>query len=145
MGGGGFTMEPANPALDDFVLSLAGRREPRMLFLPTASGDPGLQIAAFEQRFGDRACRAEPLSLFRLHGTTRPVADVVLAADIVYVGGGSIANLLGIWRAHGLAAVLWAAGRRGAGRAGLSAGGMGWFAGGVRKAAGAPEPIDGLA
>ena len=40
MGGGGFTMEPDNPALDDFILSLTGKREPRVLFLPTASGDP---------------------------------------------------------------------------------------------------------
>ncbi len=40
MGGGGFTMEPENPALDDFALSLAGDvPEPRICLLPTASGD----------------------------------------------------------------------------------------------------------
>jgi peptidase E len=36
MGGGGFTMEPSNPALDRFILSLAGRPIPRICFLPTA-------------------------------------------------------------------------------------------------------------
>ena len=45
MGGGGFTMEPANPALDDFILTLAATREPKILFLPTASGDPNAQIS----------------------------------------------------------------------------------------------------
>ena len=44
MGGGGFTMEPSNPLLDDYVLSLARRPLPRILFLPTASGDPTAQI-----------------------------------------------------------------------------------------------------
>ncbi len=72
MGGGGFTMEPDNPVLDDFVLGLAAAREPRILFLPTASGDPAAQIAAFHDRFADRACTAAHLSLFRLHGMRRP-------------------------------------------------------------------------
>ena len=63
MGGGGFTMEPANPALDDFVLTLAPAREPKILFLPTASGDPNAQISAFRATFGDRACRPIHLSL----------------------------------------------------------------------------------
>jgi dipeptidase E len=51
MGGGGFTMEPNNPLLDDFVLSLADAGEPRILFLPTASGDTNAQINAFRARF----------------------------------------------------------------------------------------------
>jgi dipeptidase E len=144
MGGGGFTMEPDNPALDDFILSLTGKREPRVLFLPTASGDPNLQIGAFRQRFGDRACQAEALSLFRLHGTRRPVADYVAEADVIYVGGGSMRNLLAIWRAHDLDRMLCEAWRAGAVLAGLSAGAMCWFEGGVTKSAGPPEPIDGL-
>ena len=61
--------------LDDFVLELAGAREPRILFLPTASGDPTAQITAFHGRFGDRACRAEHLSLFRLHGSGAAARD----------------------------------------------------------------------
>ena len=50
MGGGGFTMEPANPLLDDFVLSLPGTAEPKILFLPTASGDTTAQINAFHTK-----------------------------------------------------------------------------------------------
>lgn len=144
MGGGGFTMEPDNPALDDFILSLAPAREPKLLFLPTASGDPAQQIGRFQARFGGRACRAQHLSLFRLHGTTRSLADVVLEQDVIYVGGGSMRNLIAIWKAHGLDALLVEAWRRGVVLAGLSAGAMCWFAGGVTKSSGAPEPIDGL-
>jgi peptidase E len=144
MGGGGFTMEPANPALDDFVLSLAGAREPRILFLPTASGDPAGQIAAFHDRFGRRACRAAHLSLFRLHGSDRALEDIVAEQDVIYVGGGSMRNLIAIWRAHGLDRLLAEAWERGTLLAGLSAGAMCWMEGGVTRSGGPPEVIRGL-
>jgi peptidase E len=144
MGGGGFTMEPDNPLLDEFVLSLARRREPRVLFLPTASGDPAAQIMAFRSRFGGRECQATALSLFRLHGMQLSLAETVLSQDVVYVGGGSMRNLLAIWRAHGLDVLLGEAARRGVVLAGLSAGAMCWFEGGITKSSGPPEPIGGL-
>ena len=144
MGGGGFTMEPSNPLLDDFVLGLAGTHEPRILFLPTASGDESAQITAFRMRFGDRTCAAEHLSLFRLSDWRRPVPEVVLEQDIVYVGGGSMRNLLAVWRAHGLDRTLVRAWERGVVLAGLSAGAMCWFEAGVTRSGGSPEPIAGL-
>ena len=144
MGGGGFTMEPANPLLDDFVLSLAPVREPRVLFLATASGDPAAQIAAFQDRFGDRACRQRHLSLFRLHGTDRPLSEELLDQHVIYIGGGSMRNMLAIWRAHALAEIFAEAWRRGIVLAGLSAGAMCWFEGGVTRSSGPPETIAGL-
>ena len=106
MGGGGFTMEPANPLLDDFVLSLSSAREPRILFLPTASGDTTPHINAFKERFHGRTCVPEHLSLFRLRETKRPLREILSEQDILYVGGGSMRNLLAIWRAHELDALL---------------------------------------
>jgi dipeptidase E len=143
MGGGGFTMEPDNPALDDFVLSLTHTPEPRVLFLPTASGDPTAQITSFYARFG-RTASAAHLSLFRRHGSVRSLAEIVLEQDIVYVGGGSMRNLLAIWRAHALDELLAEAWRRGIVLAGPSAGAMCWFAGGITRSGGPPEAIDGL-
>jgi dipeptidase E len=145
MGGGGFTMEPTNPLLDDFVLGLAPCKEPRILFLPTASGDETAQINAFRARFADRTCVPEHLSLFRLRDARRPLDEIVLAQDIIYVGGGSMRNLLALWRAHALEELLIEAWRRGAVLAGLSAGAMCWFEGGVTCSSGAPAPIEGLA
>jgi peptidase E len=144
MGGGGFTMEPANPLLDDFVLGLAEAREPRILFLPTASGDANAQINAFRARFAGRACVPEHLSLFHLRESERTLAQIVAAQDIVYVGGGSMRNLLAIWRAHELDRLLIEAWRRGTVLAGLSAGAMCWFEGGVTRSSGPPEPLAGL-
>jgi dipeptidase E len=144
MGGGGFTMEPNNPLLDDFVLSIAHTREPRILFLPTASGDTTAQINAFKARFDDRTCIAEHLSLFRLRESTRTLREIVLDQDIVYVGGGSMRNLLALWHAHGLEDLLIEAWQSGTVLAGLSAGAMCWFGAGVTRSSGPPEVMDGL-
>jgi len=144
MGGGGFTMEPSNPLLDDFVLGLSEARLPRILFLATASGDESAQITAFQARFCDRLCEPEHLSLFRLRDLRRPLAELVLEQDIVYVGGGSMRNLVAIWRAHELDEVLVRAWERGVVLVGLSAGAMCWFAAGVTRSSGPPEAIEGL-
>ncbi|MDX6677564.1 MAG: hypothetical protein QOE31_1616 [Solirubrobacteraceae bacterium] len=144
MGGGGFTMEPANPALDDFVLTLARSREPRILFLPTASGDPNAQIHAFRATFGDRACRPLHVSLFRLEQQPHDLRELILSQDIVYVGGGSMRNLLAIWREHAIDALLREAWESGVVLAGLSAGAMCWFAHGITRSAGSPVPAAGL-
>jgi dipeptidase E len=144
MGGGGFTSEPSNPALDDFILTLAPSREPRILFIPTASGDPNAQIAGFRTTFGDRACRPAHLSLFRLEQEPVELRSHILEQDIVYVGGGSMRNLLAIWREHGLDVILREAWEAGVVVAGLSAGAMCWFQHGVTRSTGRPAPVAGL-
>ena len=51
MGGGGFSMEPDNLALDRYVLKQAHRTRPRVCFLPTASGDADNYIVKFYEAF----------------------------------------------------------------------------------------------
>jgi peptidase E len=128
MGGGGFSSEPDNPRLDDYVLGLTGKRRPRVCFLPTASGDSDQYIVRFYTAFGGQ--RAEAAHL----GLQRPMADVrafLLGHDVIYVGGGSTANLLAVWRVHGVDRVLREAWERGTVLAGVSAGMLCWFEGGV--------------
>jgi dipeptidase E len=144
MGGGGFTSSPGDPELDELVLELSGRREPRILFLPTAGGDAGEQIATFHTTYGGRAALATVLSLFRRSSDPRSLREIVLAHDVVYVGGGSMRNMMAIWGAHGLDIVLREAWESGVVLAGLSAGAMCWFVGGVTTSFGAPETIAGL-
>ena len=122
MGGGGFTMEPENPALDDYVLSLAdGATMPRICLLPTASGDGETQIRQFHATFGARACEPMHISLFRLGSRPVPLRETLLAQDIIYVGGGSMLGLLAVWRALGLDVILREAWENGVVLAGLSA------------------------
>ena len=144
MGGGGFTMEPGNPALDEFILALPGRPVPRICFLPTASGDADEQVRRFHATFGDRPCVTSHLSLFRLGREPIDVRGHLLEQDVVYVGGGSMRNMLAIWREHGLDEILRACWEQGTVLAGLSAGAMCWFERGISTSTGRPAPVDGL-
>ncbi len=136
MGGGGFSMEPDNPLLDDYVLSLATSPQPRVCFVPTASGDADSYIVKFYTAFGNGRSVPTHLSLFR-----RSVDDLrtfILAQDIVYVGGGNTANMLAAWRVHGLDDVLREAWSRGVILCGLSAGSVCWYEAGVTDSFGQP-------
>jgi peptidase E len=117
---------------------------PKICFLPTASGDPREQVTRFYERFGDWPCEPSIVSLFNL-GRDRidPIAHL-LAQDVIYVGGGSMRNMLAIWREHGIDAAMHEAWTRGVALAGLSAGAMCWFEGGISMSGGAPEPVRGL-
>ena len=144
MGGGGFTMEPGNLALDDYVRSLAPAREPRICLLPTAGGDSEDQIIRFHAAFGDQLCEPSHVSLFRLGDRPVPLREHLLAQDVIYVGGGSLVNLLALWRAHALDEILREAWQAGIVLAGLSAGSMCWFEWGVTRSVGRPALARGL-
>jgi dipeptidase E len=134
LGGGGFTMEET-PLLDDHVLASAGVDRPRVLFVPTASGDSPGYVAHFHDVFADRAETAHLPLFARVDADLRAV---VFAHDIVYVGGGNTANMVAVWRIHGLDTVLREAHERGVILAGVSAGALCWFSGGVTDSFGLP-------
>src|SRR2546421_521484 len=123
MGGGGFSTSASDSALDDYAPGLAsGRREPRICLLPTAGGDAQDQIVRFHAAFADRPCVPSYLSLFRLGQKPISLREHLLEQDIVYVGGGSMLNMLAIWRAHDLDVVMREAWEAGVVLCGLSAG-----------------------
>lgn len=132
MGGGGFSMEPENPLLDDHVLHIAraarGQERPRICFLPTASGDSPDYLASFYAAFARRA-EATHLALFRR--TIDDIESLLLDQDVVYVGGGNTENMLAIWRVHGVDRALRRAWESGVIMAGLSAGSLCWFESGT--------------
>ena len=118
----------ATPLVDDHILDLArgnrGRERPRVCFVPTASGDSQAYVAAFYAAFARRS-EASHLALFG-----RTIADLerfVLDQDVVYVGGGNTANMLLVWRVHGLDRILARAWDAGIVLAGTSAGANCWF------------------
>jgi dipeptidase E len=125
MGGGGFSMEPRNPRLDRYILGLAGRPRPRVCFVPTAGGDSRDYIRRFYLAFEKHPCRPSDLTLFRRD--KRDPAEHLLRQDIIYVGGGNTANLLAIWRLHGVDRAMREAWRRGIILCGVSAGMICWF------------------
>jgi dipeptidase E len=122
-------------ALTGFVLGLARRERPRICLIPTAGGEDDWQIASFFEEF---APRGEP-SVLRLFGVPRAgIREFLLAQDVIWVGGGNTANMLAIWRVHGVDSVIRQAWAAGAVLAGWSAGAICWFEGGVTDSFG-PE------
>jgi dipeptidase E len=142
-GGGGFSMERGNPLLDDYVLSLTGRLRPRVCFLPTASGDADHYVVRFYREFADR-CDASHVTLFRREAGRGDLRSHLLSQDLIYVGGGSVVSLLGVWRAHGVDVILREAWRSGVVLCGLSAGALCWFDRSLTAYYGKPQPVGGL-
>jgi peptidase E len=144
MGGGGFSATRTDPALDELVLELTHAPRPRLCLLPTAGGDSEHQIRRFYETYQDRLCEPSHISLFRLGREPVPIRDHLLSQDAIYVGGGSMVNLLAIWRAQGLDTILREAWEAGVVLAGLSAGSMCWFEWGISTGSGHPAPVPGL-
>src|ERR1044071_2078735 len=144
MGGGGFTAGSADPALDELFLRLTGTASPRICLLPTAGGDSEHQIRRFYETYEDRLCEPSHIALFRLGRKPVPLREHLLAQDAVYVGGGSMVNLLAIWRAQGLDALLREAWARGGVLAGRGAGSLCVCGGAPPPSPGAPRPAPGL-
>jgi peptidase E len=129
MGGGGFSTESPDDrhfgALDRFFFGLAERARPRVMFVPTASGDAEGYVDRFYEAMRYFDVEPSHLSLFR--GPNADLSRLVGTQDVVYVGGGNTRNLLALWREWGLDRVLREAYERGVVLGGVSAGAITWF------------------
>lgn len=139
IGGGGFLMEDEPSALDDYVVSMANAKRPRICFVPTASGDSHEHIDKFYAAFARFPAELSHLAFFR-----KPVKGAIaldrfehaLAEQhVIYVGGGSTRSMLAVWREWGLTGALRAAVKRGVVLAGVSAGAICWFEWGASDSA----------
>ncbi|MGA4844181.1 Type 1 glutamine amidotransferase-like domain-containing protein [Streptomyces sp. G45] len=127
--GGGFSTDE-DGLLDDWVLAHARASRPKVCFVPTASGDAPAYVERFLAAFRSRpGCTAAVLPLFRRELGDDALRAFLLSQDVVYVGGGNTANLLAVWRAHGVDRLLREAHDRGTLLCGISAGANCWAEG----------------
>ena len=129
LGGGGFSMEPENPLLDEYILRQSGKENPKVCYVPTATGDSDICIKWFYDFFEKQKCQPSHLSLFK--PPARDIEGFILDKDIIYVGGGNTKNLLALWKEWGLDKILRKAWNQGIVLAGISAGSICWFEEGV--------------
>ncbi len=118
------------------ALELSGAIRPRVCLVLTASGDDSSYLTMMYSALADAGCDVDHLALFPQ--PNREPADVLGAADVVWVGGGSVANLLALWRLHGVDEAMSDAWERGAVLGGVSAGSICWHVGGTTDSFG-PE------
>jgi len=129
--GGGMLMPEGHVPLHlDYVLRLTGKREPRICVLNTAAGDDPRWAMLMYDRFAGHPARVSHLALFPMPNVADP-ADLLLSQDAIFVGGGSVANMLAVWRVHGLDVIMRKAWHDGVVLSGSSAGGICWFEGGT--------------
>lgn len=127
---GGRTRVAPGPLID-FAVQLAGSpSRPRFCYVGTANGDSVVATSAVYEAFIGRDAVVSHLALFPMPN----VADVrahLLAQDVIWVGGGSVAGLLSLWRLHGVDEVMREAWAAGVVLAGVSAGSLCWHVGGT--------------
>ena len=133
LGGGGFLMEDT-PLLDDYILRVCKEDNPRICFVPTATGDYEGYSLQFYRRIALSNCRAIDLRLFKRQ--ISDLEDFACSQDIIYVGGGNTANMLAVWRVHGFDKASNTL-SEGVVLTGISAGSICWFEQGVTDSFGA--------
>jgi peptidase E len=133
IGGGTFISDDrfgmAPSPLLRYALDLTGQDRPRVCFLTTAVGDSSEYVAGMYAAFSRLDADISHLALFPMPNEPDPRAHL-LSQDLVYVSGGSAANLLALWRLHGLDEVFREAWEAGVVLSGQSAGALCFHAGG---------------
>ena len=117
-------LEPANPRMDQYILSQTGRANPAVCFI-YPSGEATEYLLRFYSAFRKLSCRPSHLLLFN-----PPIGDLesfILGMDCIYVGGGNTKSMLAVWREWELDRILRRAWLEGIVLAGVSAGSMCWF------------------
>jgi dipeptidase E len=111
--------------LVEYLLDLTGKSRARVAFIPTALGDSTEALVNMYARFPPSRTERSHLTLF--NRTVDDIDRYLIDQDLIVVGGGNTANMLAVWRVHGVDRALRAAWERGVTLTGGSAGSLCWF------------------
>lgn len=109
-------------------LDLTGLERPRVTLIMTASGDDPGYLTLMYSALSEASCVVDHLTLFPL--PNHVPEEIISKSDVIWVGGGSVVNLLALWKAHNLDSLLRQAWESGTVLAGVSAGSICWHVGG---------------
>ena len=127
IGGGKIATRQTLP-IDREIIRLSKTKNPRLLFIPTASSDSEIYWKKIRAYFGDfLKCKTDVLFLMKENPSHEQIHSKISAADIIYVGGGNTLQMMRIWRRLGVDKLLIAAYIKGTVLAGVSAGSICWF------------------
>lgn len=114
-----------------YLAKLTGKNDPKICFIPTATGDNPINIIRWYGYCEDLPLRPYVLKSF-IASTSSPKSfeEIIMSMDAIVVGGGNTLNMIAIWKAHGIDKILRNAYEKGTIMAGGSAGSLCWFTGG---------------
>jgi dipeptidase E len=131
LGGGTGDTPEQRAVLHDYVLGLTGKTRPKLLYLPTALADSAYSAQEVVDFYDCYRGRAETSHVFTFPWPRRDLRDLMLSQDAICASGGNTANMLAIWRVHGIDELLREAWEQGIVLFGGSAGMICWFEYGV--------------
>lgn len=126
--GGGEIRTRGTAAIDREIIRLSNKKHPKLLFIPTASSDSEKYWKHVQEYFGGfLKCKTDVLFLIKEQPAKEQIRRKILAADIIYVGGGNTLMMMRLWRRLGVDKLLIAAYKKGTVLSGISAGSICWF------------------
>lgn len=126
-GGGFYPVETT--AIDREILALTGKKNPSLLFLPTASHDSTGYVEVARKHFTEIGFKSvDALYLSDKTLSQDHIEKTILSHDAIYVGGGDTLYMMTLWRRLGVDKMLRKALDQDIVLAGLSAGSICWFA-----------------
>jgi dipeptidase E len=114
------------------IIKLTGKTRPKILFLPTASGDSERSIKRWNDLVSDLSIESSVQGVWiSSYSQKKSFEEILLNVDAIVVGGGNTLNMMAIWKAQGIDKVLKKALEKGIVLAGGSAGSLCWFENGT--------------
>lgn len=128
IGGGGFGRVIKDLKIERYIKSQSAKTNPKICFIPTATGDDQGYIDNFYKAFNELECKTSHINFFK---RTVDLKSHILDQDIIYVGGGNTKSMLAVWKDWGLDLILKEAYQKGIIMSGVSAGAICWFEKGI--------------
>ncbi len=127
--GGGNLLQKETLLIDQQIVQLTHKRQPRILFIPTASGDDPKYVEGFKQIYQNNlGCKVDQLLMVHQEPNHEEMKTKILSADVIYVGGGNTLMMMRKWRFYKVPSLLIQALQKGTILSGISAGALCWFA-----------------
>jgi len=114
-------------SIDKEIIAQTDKKNPKLLFIPTASSDSESYFEVVKKHFSKLGCKIDVLYLIKNKFSKKQIKEKILSANIIYVGGGDTLKMMALWRKLKIDKILKKAHKNNIVLAGLSAGSICWF------------------